>query len=58
MNCNRKFWQFEKPFLTNKELFGKDFISIKKDNQFIHNEIELVEMFNSDQRALTHFQPM
>ena len=28
-------------------MFGTDFISIKKDNQFIDNEIKLVEMFNS-----------
>ena len=47
MNNNNKFWQFVKPFLTNKGVFGTDFISIKKDNQFIDNEIELVEMFNS-----------
>ena len=47
MNNSNKFWQFVKPFLTNKGVFGTDFISIKKDNQFIDNEIELVEMFNS-----------
>ena len=47
MNSNNKFWQLVKPFLTNKGVFGTDFISIKKDNQFIDNEIELVEMFNS-----------
>ena len=47
LNNNNKFWQFVKPFLTNKGVFGTDFISIKKDNQFIDNEIELVEMFNS-----------
>ena len=28
-------------------MFGTDFISIKKDNRFIDNELELVEMFNS-----------
>ena len=39
MNSNR-FWQFIK-------VFGTDFTSLKKDNQFIDNEIELVEMFNS-----------
>ena len=43
MNSNKKFWQFVKLFLTNK---GADFISIKKDYEFIDNEIELVEMFN------------
>ena len=32
---------------TKKGPFGTDFISIKKDNQVIDNEIELVEMFNS-----------
>ena len=47
LNSNNKFWQFVKPFLTNKRVFGTDFISIKKYNQFIDNEIELVEMFNS-----------
>ena len=47
LNSNNKFWQFVKPFLTNKGVIGTDFISIKKDNQFIDNEIELVEMFNS-----------
>ena len=30
----------------NKGVFGTNFIS-KKDNQFINNEIKLVEMFNS-----------
>ena len=30
----------------NKGVFGTDFISIKKDNQFIDNAIELVEMSN------------
>ena len=47
LNNNNKFWQFVKPFLTNKRVFGTDFISIRKGNQFIHNEIELVEIFNS-----------
>ena len=47
MNSNNKFWQFVKPFLTNKGVFGIDFISIKKDNHLIDNEIELVEIFNS-----------
>ena len=47
LNSSNKFWQFVKPFLTNKEVFGTDFSSIKKDNQFIDNEIELVEMINS-----------
>ena len=39
LSSNNKFWQFVKPFLTNKGVFGTDFISIKKDNQFINNEI-------------------
>ena len=47
LNINNKFWQFVKPFLTNKGVFGTGFISIKKDNQFIDNGIELAEMFNS-----------
>ena len=47
LNNNNKFWQFVKPFLTNKGVFGTDFIYIKKDNQYIDNETELVEMFNS-----------
>ena len=47
LNSNNKIWQFIKPFLTNKGVFAKDFISIKKENQFIDNEIEHVEMFNS-----------
>ena len=47
LNSNNTFWQFVKPFLTNKGVFGTDFISVKKDNKFIDNEIELVEMFNS-----------
>ena len=47
LNSNNKFWQFVKRFLTSKEVFGTDFISIKKDNRFIDNELELVEMFNS-----------
>ena len=44
-NSNNNFWRFVKPFLTNKGVFGTDFI--KKDNQFIYNEIELVEIFIS-----------
>ena len=47
LNSNKKFWQFVKPFLTNKGVFGTDFISIKINNQFIENKIELVEMYNS-----------
>ena len=47
LNSKKKFWQFVKPFLTNIGVFGTDFISIKKDSQFIDNEIELVEMFDS-----------
>ena len=47
LNSNNKFWQFVKPFLTIKEVFGTDFISTKKDNQLIDNKVELVEMFNS-----------
>ena len=47
LNSNNKFWQFVKPFLTSKEVFRTDFISIKKDNHFIDNKLELVEMFNS-----------
>ena len=47
LNSKSKFWQFVKPFLTNKGVFGTDFILIKKDYQFIHNGIELVEIFNS-----------
>ena len=31
----------------SKGVFGTDFISIKKDNQFIAKEIELSETFNS-----------
>ena len=47
LNGNKKFWQFVKPFLTNKGILGSDYISIKKENNFIENEEELVEMFNS-----------
>ena len=47
MKSNNKFWHFVKPFLTNKGVFGTDFISIKEDNQFIDNVIELVEIFHS-----------
>ena len=47
LNSDDKFWQFVKPFVTNKGVFGTDFISIKKDSQFIDNETELVEMFIS-----------
>ena len=46
LNSDKKFWQFAKLFLMNKGVFGTDFISIKKDNQFIDNAIELVEMSN------------
>ena len=46
LNSDKKFWQFVKLFLMNKGVFGTDFISIKKDNQFIDNAIELVEMSN------------
>ena len=37
----------QNPFLANKGVFGTNFISIKKDNQFFDDEIEIVEMFNS-----------
>ena len=47
LNGNKKFWNFVKPFLTNKGIVGSDFISIKKDVRFIDNVKELVEMFNS-----------
>ena len=47
LSSNNKFLQFVKPFLKNKVVFGTDFIYIKKDNQFIDNEIKRVEMFNS-----------
>ena len=36
----------QNPFLANKGVFGTNFISIKKDNQFFDDEIEIVEMFN------------
>jgi len=47
LNGNKKFWNFVKPFLTNKGIISSDFISIKKGDEFIDNEEELVEMFNS-----------
>ena len=47
ISSNKQFWNFVKPYLTNKGIFGADFISIKKEDQFIENEKELVEMFNT-----------
>ena len=35
------------PFLTNKGVLRTDFISFKRNNQFINNEVEPVEMFYS-----------
>ena len=34
LNSNNKFWQFVKPFLTNKGVFGIDFISIKRSTSY------------------------
>ena len=45
LNGNKEFWNFVKSFLTNKGTIASDFTSIKKGNQFIDNEGELVEMF-------------
>ena len=43
----KQFWNFVKPFLTNKGCMGIDFSSISNRDAFIDKESELVEMFNT-----------
>ena len=44
---SKEFWNFIKPFLTNKGYMNNDFVSIRNGNAFIDKESELVEMFNT-----------
>ena len=47
ISSSKQFWNFVKPFLTNKGCMSNDFISIRNGDAFINNESKLVEMFNS-----------
>ena len=42
---SKQFWNFVKPFLTNKGYMSNDFISIRNGDAFIDKESELVEKF-------------
>ena len=44
---SKQFWNFFKPFCTNKGCMNNDFISIRNGYAFIDKESKLVEMFNS-----------
>lgn len=47
ISSSKQFWNFVKPFLTNKGCISNDCISIKKGENFVDDEKELVEMFNT-----------
>ena len=47
ISSRKQFWNFVKPFLTNKSCMGNDFISIKNRDAFIDKESKIVETFNS-----------
>ena len=47
ISSSNLFWNFVKPFLTNKGCTSNDFISIKNGDAFIEKESKLVEKFNS-----------
>ena len=47
ISSSKQFWNFVKPFLTNKGSMSNDFISMKNGDAFIDKESKLVEMFNS-----------
>ena len=47
ISSNKQFWNFVKPFLTDKGCMSNDFISIRDGDAFIDKESKLVEMFNS-----------
>ena len=44
---SKQFWNFFKPFLTNKGCMNNDFKSIRNGDAFIDKESNLVEMSNS-----------
>ena len=47
ISSSKQFWNFVKPFLTNKGCMTNDFISIRDGDAFMDKESKLVEMFNS-----------
>ena len=47
ISSSKQFWNFVKPFLTNKSCMTNDFISIRNGDVFIDKENKLVEIFNS-----------
>ena len=46
ISSSKQFWNFVKPFLTNKGCMSNDFICVRNGDAFIDKENELVEMFN------------
>ena len=44
---SKQFWNFDKPFLTNKGCMNNDFISVGNGDAFIDKEGKLVEMFDA-----------
>ena len=47
ISSSKQFWNFVKPFLTNKDCMSNDFISFRNGDVFIDKKSKLVEMFNS-----------
>ena len=47
VSSGKQFWNFVKPFLTNKGYISNDFISIRNGDAFIDKESEFVEIFNT-----------
>ena len=47
ISSSKQFWNFFKPFLTNKGCMNNDFKSIRNGDAFIDKESNLVEMSNS-----------
>ena len=44
---NKQFWNFVKPFLTNKSSLSSDSVTIKEKDKFFDDEKELTEIFNN-----------
>ena len=47
ISSSKQFWNFVKPFLTNKGCMSNDFISVRNGDVFVDKESKLVEIFNS-----------
>ena len=47
ITTNKDFWNFVKPFLTNKSFIDSTDITLKLDNKIITEETKLVKSFNN-----------